>query len=209
MNIIPFGLGSFIRFLIGILLLQGVTVLLIYTALQTNWMTTWPLFALLGGFIAVMVALWFNTIVSADRHRVVSRVSERHSKEREKIRVRAEQQRVKATREAADLVAKARKRASAGVSLKAGLVVGGTFGVGVAMMLAQFMTLGLATLAGAGGAALGYTVRARQEKTIAAKRLAAEERALRVIEVDDEMPVLPRRKGKANRNDDEPLADAV
>ena len=209
MNIIPFGLGSFVRFLIGILLLQGVTVLLIYTALQTDWMTTWPLFALLGGFIAVMVALWFNTIVSADRHRVVSRVSERHSKEREKIRVRAEQQRVKATREAANLAAKVKKRASAGVSLKTGLVVGGTFGVGVAMMLAQFMTLGLATLAGAGGAALGYTVRARQEKTIAAKRLAAEERALRVIEVDDEVPVLPRRKTKTSRNDDEPLVDAV
>lgn len=196
MNIIPFGLGSFIRFLIGILLLQGVTVLLIYTALHTDWMTTWPLFALLGGAIAVMVALWFNTIVSADRHRVVSRVSERHSKEREKIRVRAEQQRVKATREAADLVAKARKRASAGLSLKTGVVVGGTVGVGVAMMLAQFMTLGLATVAAAGGAALGYTVRTRQEKTIAAKRLAAEERALRVIEVDDEVPVLPRRKAK-------------
>lgn len=196
MNIIPFGLGSFIRFLIGILLLQGVTVLLIYTALHTDWMTTWPLFALLGGAIAVMVALWFNTIVSADRHRVVSRVSERHSKEREKIRVRAEQQRVKATREAADLVAKARKRASAGLSLKTGVVVGGTVGVGVAMMLAQFMTLGLATVAAAGGAALGYTVRTRQEKTIAAKRLAAEERALRVIEIDDEVPVLPRRKAK-------------
>jgi hypothetical protein len=209
MNIIPFGLGSFIRFLIGIVLLQGITVLLIYTALQTDWMTTWPLFALLGGVIAVMVALWFNTIVSADRHRVVSRVSERHSKEREKIRVRAEQQRVKTTREAANLVAKAKKRASAGLSLKTGVVVGGTVGVGVAMMLAQFMTLGLATVAAAGGAALGYTVRSRQEKVIAAKRLAAEEHALRVIEVDDEMPVLPRRKTKTIRSDDHPLDESV
>jgi hypothetical protein len=209
MNIIPFGLGSFIRFLIGIVLLQGITVLLIYTALQTDWMTTWPLFALLGGVIAVMVALWFNTIVSADRHRVVSRVSERHSKEREKIRVRAEQQRVKTTREAANLVAKAKKRASAGLSLKTGVVVGGTVGVGVAMMLAQFMTLGLATVAAAGGAALGYTVRSRQEKVIAAKRLAAEEHALRVIEVDDEMPVLPRRKTKTIRSDDHPLDEAL
>jgi hypothetical protein len=209
MNIIPFGLGSFIRFLIGIVLLQGITVLLIYTALQTDWMTTWPLFALLGGVIAVMVALWFNTIVSADRHRVVSRVSERHSKEREKIRVRAEQQRVKTTREAANLVAKAKKRASAGLSLKTGVVVGGTVGVGVAMMLAQFMTLGLATVAAAGGAALGYTVRSRQEKVIAVKRLAAEERALRVIEVDDEMPVLPRRKTKTIQSDDHPLDESL
>ncbi|QGU33208.1 hypothetical protein [Thermochromatium tepidum] len=196
MNLIPSGLGSFIRFLIGILLLQGFTVLLIYTALQTNWMTTWPLFALLGTVIAVMAALWFNTIVVADRHRTVSRVSERHSKEREKIRLRAEQVRVKATREAADLVARARRRAAAGLSLKTGVVVGGAVGVGVAMMLAQFMTLGLATVAAAGGAALGYTVRARQEKTIAAKRLAAEERALQVIAVAEETPALPRRKDR-------------
>ncbi|MGQ9658953.1 MAG: hypothetical protein ACUVQI_03665 [Thermochromatium sp.] len=205
MNIIPLGLGSFIRFLIGILLLQGATALLIYTALHTDWMKTWPLFALLGGFIAVMAALWFNTIVMADRHRTVSRVSERHSKEREKIRLRAEQLRVKATREAADLVAKARKRASAGVSLKTGVVVGGTVGIGVAMMLAQFMTLGLATVAAAGGVAIGYAVRARQERAIAAKRLAAEERALRVIQVDDERAILPHHKDK---NTDSPADSA-
>lgn len=192
MNIIPHSFGSFVRFLIGIVLLQGVTLLLIYTALHTDWKTTWPLFALLGGAIGVLVALWFNTIVSADRHRAVSRVSERHSKEREKIRVRAEQLRVKAARETERLAAKARNRASAGMSLKTGVVVGGTVGVGVAMMLAQFLTLGLVTLTAAGGVALGYTVRVRQEKTIAARRLAAEERAMRVIEVDDDKPTLPR-----------------
>lgn len=193
MNIIPFSLGSLIRFLIGIFLLQGLTVLLVYTALSTDWRTTWPLFTLLGGAIGFMVALWFNTIVYADRHRAVSKVSERYSKEREKIRVRAEQQRVKATRESERMAAKARKRASAGMSLKTGVVVGGTVGVGVAMMLAQFMTLGLVTLTAAGGAALGYTVRGRQEKLIAAKRLAAEERALRVIEAEPEKEALPRR----------------
>lgn len=95
------------------------------------------------------------------------------------------------------------------MSLKTGLVVGGTFGVGVAMMLAQFMTLGLATLAAAGGGALGYTVRARQEKAIAARRLAAEERALRVIEVDEEMPVLPRRKARTSRDDGESPVESV
>jgi hypothetical protein len=197
MNIIPYSLGSFIRFLIGILLLQGVTVLLVYTALQTDWMATWPLFVLLGGAIALVVALWFGTIVHADRHRVVSRVSERYSKEREKIRVRAEQQRVKATREGERMVAKARKRASAGMSLKTGVVVGGAVGVGVAMMLAQFVTLGLVTLTAAGGAALGYTVRTRQEKLISSRRLAAEERTLQVIEVEPQTAALPRRKAKA------------
>lgn len=196
MNIIPDSLGSFIRFLIGILLLQGVTLLLVYTAIKTDWSVTWPLFALLGGAIGVLVAFWFNTIVYADRHRAVSRLSERFSKEREKIRVKAEQQRAKDGRSNERLAAKARKRASAGMSLKTGVVVGGTVGLGVAMMVAQFMTLGLITLTAAGGAALGYTVRVRQEKMINAKRLAAEERAYRAIEVEPSTHILPRRRSK-------------
>jgi hypothetical protein len=196
MNFIPFGLGSLVRLLIGVFLLQGVTVLLVYTALHTDWLTTWPLFVLLGGAIGMLVALWFNTIVYADRHRAVSRLSERFSKEREKIRLKAEQQRAKDSLSNERLAAKARKRSSTGVSLKAGLVVGGTFGVGVAMMLAQFMTLGLATLAGAGGAALGYSVRVRQEKLIAAKRLAADEQDIKVIDVDPPKSALPRRRAR-------------
>ncbi|MBK1720866.1 hypothetical protein [Thiocystis violacea] len=194
MNIIPFGLGSLVRFVIGIFLLQGLTLLLAYTAVSTDWTTTWPLFVLLGASFGVVVALWFNTIVYADRHRVVSKVSERYSKEREKIRVRAEQQRVKATRDSERMAAKAGRRASAGMSLKTGVVVGGAVGVGVAMMLAQFMTLGLVTLTAAGGAALGYTVRARQEKLISSRRLAAEERALQVIDAAPAKRNLPRRK---------------
>ncbi|NEX23147.1 hypothetical protein G3480_23090 [Thiorhodococcus mannitoliphagus] len=201
MNIIPFSLGSFIRFLIGISLLQGLTVLLVYTALSTDWRTTWPLFTALGASIGVVVALWFNTIVFADRHRVVSKVSERYSKEREKIRVRAEQQRVKETRDSERKAAKAQKRASAGMSLKTGVVVGGTVGVGVAMMLAQFMTLGFATLAAAGGAAVGYAVRGRQEKLLSSRRLAMQERRLQVIDADAEKPALPRRKIKGRDAD--------
>ncbi len=194
MNIIPDSLGSFVRFLIGILLLQGVTVLLVYTAFKTDWLTTWPLFALLGVAVGFLVALWFNTIVYAHRHRAVSRLSERFSKEREKIRVKAEQQRAKDGRSNERLAAKARNRASAGMSLKTGVVVGGTIGLGVAMMVAQFMTLGLITLTAAGGAALGYTVRVRQEKLITARRLAAEERTLRVIDAETPSPLLPRRR---------------
>jgi Flp pilus assembly protein TadB len=196
MNIIPDSLGRFIRFLIGILLLQGVTVLLVHTALKTDWALTWPLFALLGGAIGFLVALWFNTIVYADRHRAVSKLSERFSREREKIRVKAEQQRAKDGRSNERLAAKARNRASAGMSLKTGVVVGGTVGLGVAMMVAQFMTLGLITLTAAGGAALGYTVRVRQEKLINARRLATEERAYKAIDVEPPTRVLPRRQLK-------------
>lgn len=194
MNIIPDSFGSFVRFLIGILLLQGVTVLLVYTALQTDWHVTWLLFTLLGGAVGFLVALWFNTIVYAHRSRAVSKLSERFSKEREKIRVKAEQQRAKDGRSNERLAAKA--RSSGGVSLKTGVMVGGTIGLGITMMVAQFMTLGLITLTAAGGAALGYTVRVRQEKMMLNKRLAAEAREFQALDVDAKTQLLPRRTSK-------------
>jgi hypothetical protein len=196
MNILPSGVSSLIRFLIGIFLLQGVTGLLVYTALSTDWATTWPLFLLLAGSIGTLVAFWFNTIVAADRHRTVSRISERFSKEREKIRVKAEQVRAKVGRDNARLEAKVRTRGNIGANLKTGVVVGGAVGLGVAMMLAQFVTLGLLTLTTAGGAALGYTARVRQEKHLAAKRLAEEERMLMMMDGDPPPRRLTGRKGR-------------
>lgn len=188
MQLIPHGLGSLIRFLIGIVLLQAVTLLLGYTAMHTDIRLTWPLFVLLGLSIGVLAAFWFNSIVAADRHRTLSRASERFLREREKIRLKAEQLRSKA------------KRSSMGVSAKTGVVVGGAIGVGIAMMFAQFMTLGLLTLSAAGGVALGYGVRVRQEKGIMNKRLEADARMMEVIALDDtqKTSLLPQRKPKRN-----------
>lgn len=198
MSFWSFGIGRLLRFLIGIFLLQGITVLLVYTAIHTDWEATWPLFLLLGLSIGAMVALWFSTIADADRHRTVSRLSERFLKEREQIRVKAEQQRAKLGREQERLAAKVRRGASFGANFKTSAVVGGTLGLGIAMMFAQFMTLGLLTVATAGGAALGYSVRVRQEKRIQAKRLASEEQA-QLLAYEDEEPkrrLLPARRVK-------------
>lgn len=186
------GFTTLFRFLIGIFLLQGVTGLLVYTALGTDWRSTWPLFLLLGGAIGVLVAFWFSTIAGGERRHAVARAGERFSKEREKIRIKAEQIRAKA----------ARGGVGRGMSLKTGVAVGGAVGIGVAMMLTQFITLGLVTLTAAGGAALGYGVRARQERMVAARRLAAEEKAFKVIAAQ-EMPVVEgpsRRRLKAPDN---------
>lgn len=184
---------TLIRFLIGVFFLQGVTGLIVYTALRTDWQTTWPLFLILGLAVGAMTALWFSTIAGASRHHVVARAAERFSKEREQIRVKAEQQRLKEVRNSV----KAARKMSSGMNLKSALVVGGAAGLGLTMMLTQFITLGIFTVAAAGGAALGYGVRVRQEKLIARRELAAEERALRLIEVAEPLPALPGRKRKA------------
>jgi hypothetical protein len=177
------GVLTLIRFLIGIFLLQGVTGLLVFTALSTQWRDTWPLFLMLAGSVGVLVALWFSAMVGADRRHVMARVSERFSKEREQIRVKAEQQRSKDIRTHERLAAKAAKAGGSGrgLTLKSGAIVGGAVGVGAAMLLTQFVTLGLLTLATAGGAALGYGVRARQERLVAGRRLGKGDMELKVI----------------------------
>jgi hypothetical protein len=198
--VIGFSLGTIVRFLIGIFLLQGVTGLLVYIALGTDWHSTWPLFLLLGGSVGTMVALLFSAMVDSDRRHAVAKATERFTKEREQIRVKAEQQRVKEVRTHERQVAKAAKPGTfgGGLSLKSGALVGGAVGIGVAMLLTQFVTLGLLTLTTAGGAVLGYGVRTRQEKLIAGRRLAAEEKRLKVIEADA-VPAIAEDRGRRPR----------
>jgi hypothetical protein len=194
------GVGTLIRFLIGIFLLQGVTGLLVYTALGTNWQITWPLFLLLGGSVGALVALWFSAIVGAERRHAVARASERFSKEREQIRVKAEQQRTKDVRNHERLAAKAAKGGGIGgaLNLKSGAVVGGAVGIGIAMLLTQFVTLGLLTLTMAGGAVLGYGVRSRQEKIIGGRRLGGGEKDIKVI-ANQEAPLAIEGRGRRHR----------
>ena len=194
------GVGTLIRFLIGIFLLQGVTGLLVYTALGTNWQITWPLFLLLGGSIGALVALWFSAIVGAERRHAVARASERFFKEREQIRVKAEQQRTNDVRNHERLAAKAAKGGGIGgrLNLKSGAVVGGAVGIGIAMLLTQFVTLGLLTLTTAGGAVLGYGVRARQEKLIGGRRLGGGEKDIKVI-ANQAAPLAIEGRGRRHR----------
>jgi len=161
-------IGGFVKFLIGILLLQGATALLTYTALKTDLQQTAWLFAALAGSLGVLVALWFDSVIGSVKEHAMARQQKRHSREREKLRVQAERDKSKLSRE--------RKRISGGVTLKTGVAVGGLVGVGVAMVLAQFVTLGLLTISTAGGAALGYSLRSRQEKLIRAREQKQAER---------------------------------
>lgn len=188
------GLTTLVRFLVGIFLLQGVTALLVYTALGTDWQSTWPLFLVLGGSIGALVALWFSAMVGADRRNAVARATQRFSKEREQLRVKAEQQRAKELQTKERQVAKAaRGSLASGMTLKSSLAVGGAMGVGVAMLLTQFVTLGLITLTTAGGAALGYGVRLRQEKLISGRRVDGPDKGIKVIDAEP-VAVLEKKK---------------
>lgn len=179
-----FSLSTLVKFLIGIVLVQGATVLLVVTALKTSLEQTGLLFVLLLLAIGALTALWFTSIADGARKQALALAKEDFSREREKIRVRAEQDKTREVRSTQRQVDRERRRVQTGSTLKTGVMIGGAVGVGVVMLLTQFVTLGLLTLSTVGGAALGYGIRARQDRLgLAAGRLLGREKAVRVIAV--------------------------
>jgi hypothetical protein len=172
-------IGGVFKFLIGILLLQAATALITYTAMQTDLEQTVWLFGALAAMLGILVALWFDSVIGSVKEHTLARQHKRHAREREKLRLQAEKDKAK--------LVKQRKRSTGGATLKTGVAVGGVVGVGVAMIFAQLMTLGLLTISAAGGAALGYGVRSRQEKMIRARE---QKQAERLIYAQQDVPVL-------------------
>jgi type III secretory pathway component EscU len=195
-----FSVSNLVKFLIGILLVQGVTAVLVITARKTNLHDTWLLFGALSLAIGVLAALWFTSVADNAGRRAVAKAQQVFSKEKEKIRVRAEQEKVKEVQNSHRQLNKEKRRAQMRSNVRTGvMVVGGVVGLGAVMLFSQFMTLGLLTLSTAGGAALGYGVRARQERLGQGKRrfLSGEKR----VEVIDATPSVPALKGARNTPD--------
>jgi len=160
---LPFSLTNFLKYLIGVLFVQGVTVLLVVTAYRTDLERTGLLFLLLNLAIGALTAFWFTSMAAGARRRALSRAQVGFAREREKIRVRAEREKAKEVKSSRQRVSQERRGAAQGGNLKTGLVLGGAAGLGMVMVLTQFVTLGLLALTTAGGAALGYGLRARQD----------------------------------------------
>jgi hypothetical protein len=191
-----FSITNLVKFLIGILIVQGATVLLVVTAQKTSLEQTALFFVALGGTIGVLTALWFNSVADAAGRQALARAKEDFSREREKIRVRAEQEKVKEVRNTQRQVEKEKRRAGTGGNLKTGLMIGGAMSAGVMLMLTSFVSLGLVALSAASGAALGYGVRVRQERLgfgrgLAGGLLGGERKEVAVIESQPPREALP------------------
>ncbi|TNF55166.1 MAG: hypothetical protein EP309_04430, partial [Gammaproteobacteria bacterium] len=157
-------LSSLVKFLIGILFLQGSTGLLLYTALRTDLSQTWPLFGALGIALAAMAALWFNAIADNARKVALANAQASFSREREKIRVRAEQEKAREVKNTQRQAERQQQRARVGGQLKTGLLIAGGAGAALLLLMTQMISLGMLALTTAGGAAIGYGVRARQDR---------------------------------------------
>lgn len=183
----------------GILLVQGVTALLVYTAMKTDLSQTWVLFGALGVALGAVTALWFNAVAEGARRTCLARMQASFSREREKLRVRAEQEKNREVKSAQRQVHRQQQRTETTSHIKTGVVIGGAVSAGVVLLLTQMVTLGLLALTTAGGAALGYGVRARQERLAASGRglFGPRENLVQVIESEPPKPALeraPRRR---------------
>jgi len=166
MAMTPFSLPAFIKFLVGIFLLQGTTALLLMMAQEADLHRTGWLIGLLGLLIGVIAALWFSTISShASQHSLI-RASEKYNRQRDRIRRQAEKEKTQEIRNSHQQVLRETRRLQKRSTLKLGAAMTGLAGLGVMLLFTQFMTLGLLAVSATGGALLGYGIRSRQYPAI-------------------------------------------
>lgn len=159
---VPFNLSAFIKFLIGIFLLQGATALLLMTAQDADLIKKGWLFGALGLLIGVIAAFWFTSITGhASQHSLI-KASEKYSRQRDRILRQAEKEKTREIRNSHQQLLRETRRVQSRSTLKLGAALTGVAGLGVLLLFTQFMTLGLLAVSATGGALLGYGIRARQ-----------------------------------------------
>jgi Flp pilus assembly protein TadB len=152
-----------LKFLIGILIVQLITAVLIYISpinlddFMSLLRLVLPLF-----FIALMVAFWFSSLSSHLRKDSEHKMKTEFAKEREEIKVKAEKDKSRVVKQTQKEIAREAKVTHAKANFKVGAAFAGALGVGALFIFAQFVTAGLLTLTAAGGVAGGYYWRGKK-----------------------------------------------
>ena len=171
------------RFLPGILLIQVATAGLLFALLKSGFTQELLLIITgLGLMLSVLAALWFGSIATHRHKDQLTRTIEQHAREREDIRVRAEQQKIKILRESQKQISRESSRVNAKANFKVGAAFAGMAAVGALMLFTQFVTAGLLLMSTAGGGVMGYLVRRRQELRVQQKLVEAENQSVKVLE---------------------------
>ena len=176
------------RYLPGIILVQVVTLALLWVNAGSTLNELLTRVALPALLLSTVTALWFAALSRADTQRANSALQEKHFKEREELarsmeRTRAdvmqqasserEQLVQQASSEREQLVQqthrdmiKAERRASRSANMKVGAAFTLVTVAGVGLLFVQLMTLGLLTITAASGALGGYLLRWKQTRRV-------------------------------------------
>jgi len=153
-----------IKYFLGVSLVQGLSVLLVFAWLHTGSSTDAALtFAALGLISGLFAALWLSSMAHGDSKEALLRAEATLAKEREKHRRVTERERHKATETARKTLQREFNRGKTRTNLKMGGAVAGMAGLGTLLLLTQFMSLGILLMSSSGGALAGYLLRMRHE----------------------------------------------
>lgn len=156
---------STLKFLVGLVIVQGATAMLVVAAMQTP-AVNWALFAVLALIASFLTAFWFASIANHIKKDALARLREESVREREQLLVSTEKEKNRAFQQTYKEFTKETSRAHAKANFKVGAAVVGAVGVGVGLLSLQFVTLGLLPLFAAAGGVAGYGLRARQESLV-------------------------------------------
>ncbi len=161
------------RFLLGVLLAQLVTALLLWLNADSltdlvGWIKVLvPTFA-----VSIVTVFWFSAIGRQNRETQIAKLRDEFSREREKIRTKAEKDKAHVVEKSKQEIIRESRKTNAKANFKVGASLTGAIGFGVLMMFTQFATIGLLLLTGAGGALGGYMMRFKRERALTRKNNA-------------------------------------
>jgi len=171
---IRFQITGVVKYLLGILLLQGATGVLVVAALRVEGRELWIPLGLIGLMLGLLASLWFVSIASHAHRDEINQMQQKFLREREKIRVKAEQEKNKLTEKSHQRILRDRRRTQGKANTKVNATMVGALGLGAVMLFTQFVTMGMLLMTTAGGALAGYAYRTRQEIGRNKQRLALE-----------------------------------
>jgi len=124
---------------------------------QTIIQTTIPLL-----FIALAIAFWFTSLSAHDKKDALYKKEGDFAKEREKLKVKAEKEKIKTMKEAQKEIVHEATKTHAKANFKVGASFAGVLALGGLFVFAQMVTAGLLVMTATGGVIGGYYWRGKR-----------------------------------------------
>lgn len=153
-----------LKFIFGITLAELATATLVYFA--PNQLTTQSVaqIAIPMLFIALIISFWFTSLSAQDKKDALYRVQKDFAKEKEKIKVKAEKDKIKTMKEAQKEIVHEATKTHAKANFKVGASFAGVLAIGGLFVFAQMVTAGLLVMSATGGVIGGYYWRGKRLK---------------------------------------------
>ena len=152
-----------LKFLPGIIVGQAVTAVLVVAVMDSSSEKHLAVFLAIAVIVSLMLALWFMSIGEQIRKDALLQANDEFAREREQIIVNAEVDKRSMLEQTHDRIVRETNRVHARANLKVGAALAGLVGIGGLLLAVEFVSIGLMTLATAGGMLAGYVMRARQD----------------------------------------------